>query len=257
MNREQEHNDLLQELLFTPSALDDVLSKAQAREKRRNIIRKSIAIPWITAASILIVFTTMVNISPAFASSMEHIPGLRALAEAVSFSPSLTMVIEQELVQQNRQEQTVEDAVTIRLEYVIVDGYQLHIFYTLHPLIHANSVDTKYAISFGGYGTDENHEICMEISGLGTMDPNRDGIADGEIHSVYLMFDGPVPPVVIWEGDVRDQGADNVFPGRTIGQYSFTIVIDETLTGQEIFDVNQDFILEGQRFSLKARGSLW
>jgi hypothetical protein len=246
MNREQEHNDLLKELSNIPSVMDDMLSKAFEREKRRNIIRNRIAIPLSTAAAICIIFTSIVNISPAFASAMEHVPVLRTLAEAVSFSPSLSTVVEHDFLQTERQEQTIEDALTIRLEYVIVDGDQLHIFYTMHSLI-----DTNFGLGFGGYGTDENHETFIPIRGVGTMDPQPwEQREDGEFHSITLSFDGPVPPVVIWGGGVRDTGADDVFPGRNIGEYSFTIVIDDALTGQKFIDVYQDFIIEDQRFTI-------
>ena len=246
MNREQEHNDLLQELSNVPPALDCVLSKALKRERRRNIIRNSIAIPLSAAAAFFIIFTSMVNISPAFATVIEHVPILRTLAEAVSFSQSLSAVVEHEYFQTERQEQTIDHALTIRLEYAIVDGDQLHIFYTLHSLI-----DTNFGLSFGGYGTDENHETFLPIKGVGTRDLRLwEDFEDDELRSITLSFDESFPPVVIWEGEVRDLGADNIFPGRKIGEYSFTIVIDDTLTGQEVIEVYQDFTIEGQRFKI-------
>jgi hypothetical protein len=188
----------------------------------------------------------MVNISPAFAAATSNIPILRTLADAVSFSPSFSAVVEHEYFQTERQEQTIDDALTIRLEYVIVDGDMLYIFYSLHSLI-----DTNFGLGFEGYGTDENHETFVPTRGLGTMDQRRwEEIEDGEIRSVYLSFDEPVPPVVIWGGEVRDNGFDNLFPGCTIGEYTFTIVIEDVLTEQEVIEVYQDFIIEGQRFTI-------
>ncbi|MDR2570873.1 MAG: DUF4179 domain-containing protein [Oscillospiraceae bacterium] len=245
MNREQEYNNLLQEFQSTPPALDDVVTRVFAKNKRRKIIHNCFTIPTGTAASIFIMFIIMINISPVFASAMDHVPSMRSFVEAISFSSSLTEAVKQEFVQTVWQEQTIDDAITIRLEYMIVDGDMVHIFYTVHSLI-----DTNFGLGFGAFGTDIKHDKHVDALLILSMDPRRDELEDGEIRTISFGFGEPVPPIVIWEGEVHDRGADNVSPGHVIGSYFFTIDIDDAQTGQESIDVYQDFAIDGQRFTI-------
>ena len=133
MNRNDEYKALFDELDETPLKLDYTLERALARKGvvgKRKRVKNAFFIPLGTLAAMFLVFTTLVNLSPAFASVCSEIPILSRLVEAVSMSPSLTKAIENDFVQEIGQEQT-KDGVTARIKYVIVDQKQLNIFYTL------------------------------------------------------------------------------------------------------------------------------
>ena len=72
----------------------------------------------------------LVNLFPPFARACGNVPLLRALAQAVAWSPSLSAAVENDYVQPMGQSQTV-NGITATVEYVIVDQKQVHIFFTL------------------------------------------------------------------------------------------------------------------------------
>ena len=65
-----------------------------------------------------------------FARACGNVPVLRALAQAVAWSPSLSAAVANDYVQPIGQSQTV-NGITATVEYVIVDQKQVHIFFTL------------------------------------------------------------------------------------------------------------------------------
>jgi len=245
MNREQEHHALRQEPLDTPPELEEVLAKAQARAKKRKTIRSGFAMPLGTIAALFILFVGLVNLSPAVAAAMVRIPGLQQLTEFVSFSPSLTEAVEQEFVQSLGLEHTIDDVV-MRIEHIIVDGQQLHIFYTLDSPI---SFNLEISVSARGAEVVEAHEDEWIWATL-FLGLNQQ-IGNGITRKTTIGFDELVPPVVIWEGEVFADNCTEAFRGRLIGEYSFTIRIDEAFTGQqEVIPVDYEFVLDGQRLTI-------
>jgi len=265
MNRKQEHFDLKQEIFSSPAALDSVLANAQTRAHKRSV-RNRVITPLGTFVAMFVLFAGLVNFSPTVAAAVERIPGLRQLAEFVSFSPSLSAAVEHEFIQPLGLEQIIGDEVTMRVEYVIADGRQVHIFYTLE------SMDgTNLDLSFTGRGADNvevaecciNHRIPREccitnevyvrlIIALGDHFESE----NGRMGVITFGFDeAPVPPFVIWDGEVFEmtRGHDTREPrNRFIGRYGFVIEIDEAFTGQYIYEVNQDFVIEDQRFTITS-----
>jgi len=276
MNREQEHSELLNELLSSPSVLDGVFTKAEARVKKRAIIRNSITVPLTSLLSLFIIFAVLVNISPAVASAMENVPGLRRLAEFVTFSPSFTEAVEHGFVQHvgyeqiisnnhrpgqpkdqnqvNSDDVAIQDDLIMRLEYVIVDGQQIHIFFTLDSLFYTNM---GLSITGSGAATVDAAECCQYTSIPGDCCRGLKVQADmilfrgnekvnNELNYITIGFEDLVPPVIIWEGYVLDNNDIVGSRGRSIGRYFFVIDIDEIFSEQDIFHLHYDFILDGQ-----------
>ena len=116
---------------------DKTTYKTKPGQQTKRIAR-FVAIPAGALASLFIAFTILVNLSPAFALSLESVPVLGELSafvsfslrDTVSFSPSLSEAVENDYLQHIGQEQTIGD-ITLRIEYVIVDQKQLHVFFTL------------------------------------------------------------------------------------------------------------------------------
>jgi hypothetical protein len=235
-----------------------VFSRAQARAKKR-AIRDRILIPIGTCAALITIFVGLVNFSPVTAAAMERIPGLQQLALFVSFSPSLSEAVDRGFAQPISMEQAIGDNATMRIEHVVVDGWQIHIFYTLDSSVFANM-----GISVGARATSvvDLPDCCRNPDNSGDCCTNfvtaslflgdlRYETANSGLRHLIIGFNEPVPPVVLWEGEVldNDDTEDGIW-GRAIGRYAFVIVIDEAVTGQEIYEVNYEFVLEGQRMKV-------
>ena len=160
MNREQEHRDLQQTLVNTPSpaSLDDVLAGAQRRARKRNIVRNGIVMPLGIIMAFIIMFTASVNISPTIANAMYAIPVVRRVATAVTFPASLTDAVEHGFAQNINLEQTI-DGITIRVEYAIADQQQLHIIYSVESTNRSNLRAMPALIDSWGELFSEFHQL--------------------------------------------------------------------------------------------------
>ena len=95
MNRKDEYNEWMAELEQTVPALDGTLTRAQKRRRRKKIILG----PILSVAAVFALFVVAVNSSVKVAYACSQIPILKELAEAVTFSQSLTDAVENEYVQ--------------------------------------------------------------------------------------------------------------------------------------------------------------
>ena len=236
MNRVQEHYALLQELNYIPPALEGAFERAQSRLKRRNAIRNRFIVPIGAITSIFIIFVAMVNISPTVASAMERIPGLRQLAAAVSFSPTLQMAVEHDYVQRMGLTQTIND-ITMSIEHVMVDQRQLHIFYTLDSPIYFNM---HFSVTLQGAQWD-------------FMTSPNEVNENGEIRQLTIGFEDQVPDVVFLEIGVMDNeyiGIQETTP-EALATFVFKLELDTAFTQQgEVITLDYDFVLDGQRLTL-------
>ena len=129
MNRNQEYEALLQELEATPATLDGTAERALRRRRRDRRLRL-FGVPAGSLAACFAAFVLLVNLFPPFARACGNVPLLRALAQAVAWSPSLSAAVENEYVQPIGQSQ-MENGITATIEYLIVDQKQVNIFFTL------------------------------------------------------------------------------------------------------------------------------
>lgn len=133
MNRIEEYNALLTELETVPAETKQSISRAKARHHRRQMLWR----PLGAVAAVFICFVALVNLSPTVAYACSKVPILAELAEAVSFSTSLTKAVENEYVQIVDQSKT-ENGVTVNIEYLIVDQKQVIIYFTLESDEYSN-----------------------------------------------------------------------------------------------------------------------
>ena len=130
MNRMDEFKALQQELSETPPELTDTIARAKQRAKQRTWIHHMIGMPLSSLAACFMVFVLLVNFCTPFASACSNIPALKALAEAVTFNPSLQQTLEHDYHQDIGISKTIGD-ITVSVDTVIVDQKQLNIFYRI------------------------------------------------------------------------------------------------------------------------------
>lgn len=127
MNRTEEYQALREKLETCAPALEDTLARAQKRLRRR---RRRIVHACGSLCAVFALFVALVNFSVPVAYACARIPGLRELAEAVTFSRSLRDAVENEYVQPLSLSQT-KDGITAKVEYLIVDQKQVNVFFRL------------------------------------------------------------------------------------------------------------------------------
>jgi len=171
-----------------------------------------IAIPTSAAASLLIAFTLLVNLSPAAALAFEQIPILRELAATVSFShqslsdtaafsPSLSAAVEHDYFQHIGQEETNND-ITMRVEYVIADKLQLYVFYTLQSERFADMFARNIALydahgaPLEGYGV----HVARSLQGYWDGDIQQDDLR----LAIFVFSDMEVPDSLVIRCDIID-----------------------------------------------------
>jgi len=244
------------QLIANTLAQKRVSSKVQTSRTVRFV-----AVPTGAVASLVIAFILSVNLSPAFASAMEQIPGFRTLAAAVSFSPSLSEAVKQNYVQAIGQEQTVDD-ITLRIEYIIVDQQQLHIFYTLHSERYEMLFATGISL-FDAQGIPlRDYTFFETMSKLGYFDGD---IKHDDLQQwVFDFADNEIPDEIILECGVFDLFQSGSEPNEeitsafmamynlvTISDFSIPFSFDpELIQHSEAIPVNHEFSFDGQSFTI-------
>ena len=141
MNRMEEYQALRATAEQPAAGLEDTLTRARKRLRRR---RAMVLRPLTGLAACFAVFVVLVNFCAPVAYACSKVPGLRELAEAVTFSRSLTDAVNNEYVQPIDLKQT-QNGITASVEYLIVDQKQVNVFYRLDskkyeslPFAHLN-----------------------------------------------------------------------------------------------------------------------
>ena len=262
MNRNDEYNELMNELNDTPLKLDFTFERAQLRlnaQKTKSHTRKTALAPVWFVTAVFAVFVLLVNISPTFAYAAGRIPYIKDLAQFVAMSPSLSAAVENEYVQPIGQEQTAE-GITAKVEYVIVDQKQMNIFYSL-----ASNTYTTMDAYPEVYNTDGKPlENCSLNSG-------DFDIENGMLRKITVDFkDGTLPNTIKLKLKVRDNGtptrdapieeSDNDILTKYeytepvyIAELDFILQLDPSFTakGEEI-ELNKAFTADGQNFVLNT-----
>lgn len=127
MNRNEEYKILLKELEETVPDMEPCLTKAKRRKQRKQLFLR----PLGGVAAAFAIFVLLVNYCAPVAYACSRIPVLRELAEAVTFSRSLSDAVENEYVQELNLSQTI-DGITAEIAYLIVDQKQVNVFYRLY-----------------------------------------------------------------------------------------------------------------------------
>ena len=96
MNRMEELQALEDQLEQSLPPLEETMARAEARLRRRN---RRISRAVSSLCAVFVLFVVLVNFCAPVAYACSKVPGLRELAEAVTFSRSLTDAVKNEYVQ--------------------------------------------------------------------------------------------------------------------------------------------------------------
>lgn len=228
MNRMEEYKNLMQELNAPVPQLEHTLDRAIAR----NIRRKRLTRPLCSLAGAFVCFVLLVNFCTPVAYACSKVPILKELAEAVTFSRSLTDAVEHQYVQPLHLRQTDHD-VTAAVEYLIVDQKQVNVFYRLD-----SDTYTHMNAEPGILTADGNHPVSCSYG------PNEWDVPNGKLRSITIDFiDSDVPASLRMKLNITDQGdwqEDALIPA---GAGSADPLLDDTETNPN-YVAQFDFLLE-------------
>ena len=255
MNRNNEFNALIQELNQPAPGLETTLDRAYKKKRQRTT--KMIVRPLAGLAACFAIFVLLVNFCAPVAYACSQIPVLKELAEAVTFSRSLTDAVENEYVQPMDLSQTDND-ITAEVAYLIVDQKQVNVFYRLDSKKYESlEADPEVLNSDGirpascsyhstGFGAENGELRCLSIDFLSNNVPDRLQIK----LNVYTnsIRDEHVAP----ERAVADIYSDDPYVEPDyLANFDFLLEFDPKFTAAgKIFPVNQTVILEGQAITI-------
>ena len=259
MNRKYEFDELLNEFNKEDGNIEDTVLKAEKRLKRR----KYIFSPAISAATIFVCFVLLANFSAPAAYAFSKIPLIKDLAKAVTFSPSLEKAIENEYYEKLGL-MDEKNGVTANLDYYIADKKQMTIFFRLDSEVYKNTLLPDIKI-----------KVDDEYEGGFSYGVNDFGVENGEINSVTIDFvTGEIPEsfnikMMVYEERTSFETMEPIaeenmkndiydfsdLPEKEdidyIAEFEFEINVDaEYIEIGKTVDVNKDFVLDGQKFTI-------
>ena len=236
MNRMQEYRALLSALEQEAPQMTRSLLRARQRRRRQRWIR-----PAAAAAGVWIGFVLLVNWSVPVAQACARVPVLRELAQAVQFSRALSQAVQHDYAQQIALEKT-QEAVTARVEYVIVDQKQVNIFYRV-------TGGTDQAV-WSSASVQDAQQLPKTIVG-GTTHGDS-----GALERVTVDYmDADVPDQIRLTIDVYARENPEKAPqaAQRITQFEFDLAFDPAFTAQgTIVPVHETLTLDGQRFTVES-----
>lgn len=253
MNRKEEYQNLIQELEAAAPGLQRSVDKARKRRARTRIFYRPLA----SAAAVFMMFVVLVNFSAPVAYACSWLPILRELADAVTFSRSLTDAVENEYAQIVDQEQT-ENGITASVEYLIVDRKQVHIFFRMDSFWHSQlSADAmvEWEIPYkpinDGPIDGKRMRMCdwMNFSKLDNglymlkLDCFTENIPSRIDLTLQVYEGGSQEGEYFWEWDEAER--------EYLAELRFNLKFDPKFTAPgKIIQLDQPLEMEGQRFTL-------
>ena len=255
MNRMEEYTALQADLEQSVPALEETLVRAKTRLRRRN--RRIYKAAGSFFASFAL-FVVLVNFCAPVAYTCSKVPGLRELAEAVTFSRSLTDAVKNEYVQPISLTQT-QNGITASVEYLIVDQKQVNVFYRL---------------TAEGYETLDSQVDFYQVNGerfaSSTSGSNDYDVPLGQLQSATLeLLDGEVPGQMQFDIGVYTRDRDYSAPPAPIDEeaqffhpqhweptdlayFTFLLEFDPSFTAKaKVYPVNQTVELEGKQVTVQ------
>ncbi|MBQ6712025.1 MAG: DUF4179 domain-containing protein [Clostridia bacterium] len=255
MNRMEEYTALQADLEQSVPALEETLARAKTRLRRRNRRIYKAAGSFFAGFAL---FVVLVNFCTPVAYACSKVPGLRELAQAVTFSRSLTDAVKNEYVQPISLTQT-QNGITASVEYLIVDQKQVNVFYRL---------------TAEGYQTLDSQVDFYQVNGerfaSSTSGPNDYDVPIGQLQSATLeLLEGEVPGQMQFDIGVytRDTGynvppepvdvEDGLFrpphwEPTELAYFTFLLEFDPTFTAKaKVYPVNQTVELEGKQVTIQ------
>ncbi len=239
MTRMEEYQDLMQQIDMPIPELENTLNRAKRKKVRRDRIRR----PIVGLTSAFVAFVMLVNFCTPVAYACSQIPFIKELAEAVTFSRSLSDAVDNEYIQPIYLEQTDGD-VTAVVEYLIVDRKQVNVFYRLKSEVYSE-LEAWADISM------------VDGSWIGCSGGANDlGAPNDTLQSATFEFDEDIPGELRFQLDVLERGTTGIRTNDTdtfsyVARFEFMLEFDPTYmeTG-EIIPVNQTVVLDGQEITI-------
>ena len=255
MNRMEEYTALQADLEQSVPALEETLARAKTRLRRRNRRIYKAAGSFVASFAL---FVVLVNFCTPVAYACSKVPGLRELAQAVTFSRSLTDAVKNEYVQPISLTQT-QNGITASVEYLIVDQKQVNVFYRL---------------TAEGYETLDSQVDFCQVNGerfpSSTAGPNDYDVPIGQLQSATLeLLDGEVPGQMQFDIGVYTRDRDYSAPSEPVdvedslfrpphweptelAYFTFLLEFDPTFTAKaKVYPVNQTVELEGKQVTIQ------
>ncbi len=233
MSRMEEYQELMYELEYPApeqeQKLDQTLVRAGRKRRRNRIIRST-----VNVAAAFAVFVLLVNFCTPVAYACSKVPILRELAEAVTFSRSLSDAVDNEYVQPLYLSQE-NGGVSVSVEYLIVDQKQVNVFFRLDSDVYASlGADPTVLLADG-----ERPAACS----YGLNDWN---VPNGKLQSMTIDFvDGDVPDALHLKLDIQDLGGTVNGVVETAAPESSTAAMFEEVAWEEPeYIASFDFLLE-------------
>jgi len=255
MNRNDEFAAMIEELNRPAPALVDALNRAYKRKRKRTA--KIVIRPVAGLAACFAVFVMLVNFCAPVAYACSQIPVLRELAEAVTFSKSLTDAVENEYLQPMDLSQT-QNEITAEIAYLIVDQKQVNVFYILDSdkyeqleadpeVLNSDGVrPSSCSYHSSGFGTENGELRCLSIDFV------EDNVPDSLRIKLSAYTNGVRPENVAPDRAVDDSYFDTDFEDPDyIANFDFLLEFDPKFTASgKVFPVNQTVILEEQAITI-------
>lgn len=255
MNRNNEFEAMIEELNQPAPGLETTLDRAYKRKRKRTT--QLIVRPVAGLVACFVIFVLLVNFCTPVAYACSRIPVLKELAEAVTFSRSLTDAVENEYVQPMDLSQTQND-ITAEIEYLIVDQKQVNVFYRLDsdkyeqlaadPTVTNTEGERPPSCGWSSTGFQaENGELrCLNID---FVEDNVPGslVVQLEVYSNHIDFKHIAP-----EHSVDEIFSENVPRDPDyLADFEFLLEFDPQFTAAgKVFPVNQTVMLEGQAITI-------
>ena len=255
MNRMEELRELEDQLEQSLPPLEETIARAEARLRRRN---RRISRAVSSLCAVFALFVVLVNFCAPVAYACSKVPGLRELAEAVTFSRSLTDAVKNEYVQPISLEQS-QNGITASVEYLIVDQKQVNVFFRLN----GEGYETLDAEA------DFTH-VDEERLGSCTFGVNDSHVPVGQLQSATVeLLDGDVPGEMLFHLDVLCRDRDYSAPPEPIDEedsffhpphwepdylanFTFQLEFDPTFTAKaKVYPVNETVEIEGKQVTIQ------
>lgn len=247
MNRNEEYDMLVQEMEEKIPELDHSVEKARKRRFRKWLITR----PLTGFATVFALFVILVNFSTPVAFACAQIPVLRELAEAVTFSRSLSDAVENEFVQTMEETQAGEE-VTASIEYVIADKKQMYIFFRLDSDVYSR-------MGVKGFVEAKRGESVLLSTWCEWPRPEE---LEGGLWMLSQEFRGDITPtqVSLTLYVYEDSGAEHPYFWQKeeenheyIAEFVFDLDLDqEQIKAGKVIEVDRTLELDGQRYTVSS-----
>lgn len=252
MNRMEEYRALLNELDRTAPGLETTLDRAYRKKRKQTVTRMVRSLSGVAAC--FVIFVLLVNFCAPVAYACSKIPVLKELAEAVTFSPSLSDAVENEYIQPMNLTQT-EGGITATIEYLIVDQKQVNIFYRLEsevytqlsadPDVICEDPELGFSVVSKGWGEENGELLYMTVDFVDCNVPEK--------LSLKLRvqdYGTPIAEEIILETEVNHLLEDPGEPDYLV-EFDFLLEFDPQFTQNgKVYHVNQPVELDSQQITI-------